>query len=186
RSRAACRRHRARKPLSGLRPRLLLALHQRPVEHRRVRPAAACRPRRPLDDGAAARARRRLPGCLARGRREPRGLPRLGPQGRGVEARGVPLPAGTAGALLPARGRINPAWGFVGPALLAIGAFFFVPVAASLLLSFTDFDVYAVARPDRLRFVALGNYARLLGEPRFWTALGNTAYFVVVGGPLSV
>ena len=83
------------------------------------------------------------------------------------------------------RGRINPAWGFVGPALLAIGAFFFVPVAASLLLSFTDFDVYAVARPDRLRFVALGNYARLLGEPRFWTALGNTAYFVVVGGPLS-
>ena len=84
------------------------------------------------------------------------------------------------------RGRINLAWGFVGPALLAIGAFFFVPVAASLLLSFTDFDVYAVARPDRLRFVALGNYARLLGEPRFWTALGNTAYFVVVGGPLSV
>src|SRR5436305_1613637 len=84
------------------------------------------------------------------------------------------------------RGRINPAWGFVGPALLAIGAFFFVPVAASLLLSFTDFDVYAVARPDRLRFVALGNYARLLGEPRFWTALGNTAYFVFVGGPLSV
>src|SRR6059036_2465794 len=84
------------------------------------------------------------------------------------------------------RGRINPAWGFVGPALLAIGAFFFVPVAASLLLSFTDFDVYAVARPDRLRFVGLGNYLRLLGEPRFWTALGNTAYFVVVGGPLSV
>src|SRR5881628_2814456 len=64
------------------------------------------------------------------------------------------------------RGHINPGWGFVGPALLAIGAFFFVPVAASLLLSFTDFDVYAVARPDRLRFVALGNYARLLGGPR--------------------
>src|SRR5439155_1562030 len=49
-----------------------------------------------------------------------------------------------------------------------------------------DFDVYAVARPDRLRFVGLGNYLRLLGEPRFWTALGNTAYFVFVGGPLSV
>src|SRR5439155_304882 len=84
------------------------------------------------------------------------------------------------------RGRIDPGWGFVAPALVAIGAFFFVPVVASLLLSFTDFDVYAVARLDRLRFVGLGNYARLVAEPRFRTALGNTAYFVVVGGPLSV
>src|SRR2546430_5729429 len=83
------------------------------------------------------------------------------------------------------RGRINPGWGFVAPALLAIGAFFFVPVVASLLLSFTDFDVYAVARPDRLRLVGLGNYARLVAEPRFPTALANTAYFVIVGGPLS-
>ncbi|TMB57600.1 MAG: sugar ABC transporter permease, partial [Deltaproteobacteria bacterium] len=82
------------------------------------------------------------------------------------------------------RGRIDPGWGFVAPALVAIGAFFFVPVVASLLLSFTDFDVYAVARLDRLRFVGLGNYARLVAEPRFRTALGNTAYFVVVGGPL--
>src|SRR5437867_7490187 len=84
------------------------------------------------------------------------------------------------------RGRINPAWGFVGPALAAIGAFFFVPVAASLFLSFTDFDIYAVARPDRLRVVGLENYAHLFREPRFWTALGNTAYFVFVGGPLSL
>ena len=84
------------------------------------------------------------------------------------------------------RGRIDPGWGFVAPALVAIGAFFFVPVVASLLLSFTDFDVYAVARPDRLRLVGLGNYARLVAEPRFRTALANTAYFVIVGGPLSV
>src|SRR2546430_16793397 len=84
------------------------------------------------------------------------------------------------------RGRINPGWGFVGPSLQPSGAFCFVPVAASLLLSFTDFDISAVARPDRLRFVGFGNYAHLLGEPRFWTALGNTAYFVFVGGPLSV
>ena len=75
---------------------------------------------------------------------------------------------------------------FVAPALGLIGAFFAVPVLASLLLSFTDFDVYAVARPDRLRLVGLENYRRLLDDPRFWLAFRNTAYFVLVGGPLSI
>jgi multiple sugar transport system permease protein len=75
---------------------------------------------------------------------------------------------------------------FVAPALTLIGVFFFLPVAASLLLSFTDFDIYALGRLDRLRFIGLDNYRRLLADPLFWTALGNTLYFVVVGGPLSV
>ncbi len=80
----------------------------------------------------------------------------------------------------------SPAWGFLAPALLAITAFFFLPVAASVLLSFTDFDIYAIASLDQLRFVGLGNYASLLGDPLFWQALANTLYFVLVGGPLSV
>ena len=75
---------------------------------------------------------------------------------------------------------------FVAPALTLIGLFFFLPVAASLLLSFTDFDIYALSRLDRLRFIGLENYRRLLNDPMFWTALKNTLYFVVVGGPLSV
>jgi multiple sugar transport system permease protein len=82
--------------------------------------------------------------------------------------------------------RFNPAWGFVGPALLVITVFFFVPVVASLVLSLTDFDIYAVADPHQLRVVGLANYARLLHQPRFWIALRNTLYFVLVGGPLSV
>ncbi|HLY38164.1 MAG TPA: sugar ABC transporter permease [Candidatus Binatia bacterium] len=77
-------------------------------------------------------------------------------------------------------------WWFVAPALLVIVVFFVLPVAAALVLSFTDFDVYALGDPYHLRVVALGNYARLLHEPRFWIALRNTAYFVFVGGPLSV
>lgn len=75
---------------------------------------------------------------------------------------------------------------FVAPALTLIGLFFFLPVAASLLLSFTDFDIYALGRLDRLRFIGLENYRRLLNDPMFWTALKNTLYFVVVCGPLSV
>ncbi|HZP42544.1 MAG TPA: sugar ABC transporter permease [Candidatus Binatia bacterium] len=77
-------------------------------------------------------------------------------------------------------------WWLVAPALLVIGVFFAVPVAAGLLLAFTDFDVYAIARPDRLRVVGLANWGRLAHDARFWVALRNTAYFVLVGGPLSI
>jgi multiple sugar transport system permease protein len=84
-------------------------------------------------------------------------------------------------------GRHNRAgWWFVTPALALIGLFFFVPVIGGLLLSFTDFDIYALARPDTARLVGLRNYAQVLSDPIFWKALGNTFVFVGVGGPLSV
>jgi multiple sugar transport system permease protein len=78
------------------------------------------------------------------------------------------------------------AWLFLAPALLLIGGFFFLPVAASLLLSFTDFDIYAIADLDNVRLLGLRNYSELVASPMFWTALKNTLYFVVVGGPLTV
>jgi multiple sugar transport system permease protein len=78
------------------------------------------------------------------------------------------------------------AWGFVSPAMLAIGLFFVLPAAASLFLSFTDFDIYALADLANLRFVGLDNYARLLENPLFWRALANTLWFVLLGVPLVV
>ena len=75
---------------------------------------------------------------------------------------------------------------FVAPALLVIGVFFFLPVVAALAVSFTDFDIYALADLGNLRLVGLRNYARLLETPLFWQAFGNTLYFVVIGVPLSV
>ena len=78
------------------------------------------------------------------------------------------------------------AWFFLAPALLLIGVFFFLPVAASLLLSVTDFDIYAVASSENTRFVGLENYARLLRTPLFWSSLQNTFYFALVGGPLTI
>src|SRR3546814_6551468 len=50
------------------------------------------------------------------------------------------------------------AWTFVAPALAALGLFFALPVAAALLLSFTDFDIYALADLGNLRFVGFDNY----------------------------
>ncbi|HET7692000.1 MAG TPA: sugar ABC transporter permease [Gemmatimonadota bacterium] len=77
-------------------------------------------------------------------------------------------------------------WWFVAPAVLVIGGFFFVPVAAAFLLSFTDFDIYALASFDNTRFIGLENYAALLGDSIFWKALVNTFYFAAVGGPLTI
>jgi multiple sugar transport system permease protein len=56
----------------------------------------------------------------------------------------------------------NAGWWFVAPALLVIGVFFFLPVAAGLAMSLTDFDIYALADPRNVRFVGLKNYLRLL------------------------
>lgn len=82
--------------------------------------------------------------------------------------------------------RWNPAYAFVAPALTAIGLFFFIPVATALLLSLTDFDIYGVADRGNVRFIGTDNYRHLLGEPLFWQALRNTAYFVIVAGPLGI
>jgi multiple sugar transport system permease protein len=69
---------------------------------------------------------------------------------------------------------------------LLIGVFFFLPVLGSLLLSITDFDIYAIADPANARYVGLRNYAELLENPVFWQAVRNTFYFALVGGPLTV
>ncbi|WP_294077446.1 sugar ABC transporter permease [Sphingomonas sp.] len=77
-------------------------------------------------------------------------------------------------------------WTMTGPALAAIGIFFVVPAAASLFLSFTDFDIYALADLSNLRFVGFHNYTRLLENPLFWKAMSNTLWFVLLGTPLVV
>jgi multiple sugar transport system permease protein len=78
------------------------------------------------------------------------------------------------------------AWSFVAPALIAIALFFALPVIGALLLSFTDFDIYALADPRNMRVVGVENYARLFNNPLFWGAMGNTLWFVLIGTPLTI
>lgn len=75
---------------------------------------------------------------------------------------------------------------FVAPAFIAIVVFFFGPALAALIISFTDFDIYALADLKNLRFVGFKNYIELLQTPLFWKALSNTLFFVFIGGPLSM
>ena len=75
---------------------------------------------------------------------------------------------------------------FAAPALAILGVFFFLPVIAGFALSLTDFDLYAIGDIHNVRFIAFRNYQELLGNSIFWTALANTLYFSLIGGPLTV
>jgi multiple sugar transport system permease protein len=102
----------------------------------------------------------------------------------------VPPPPAHPAARAPSARRPEPGsragWFFVAPALVLIAVFFFVPVIGSLLLSVTDFDIYAIADTRNARFVGWANYVELLRNTVFWTAVRNTFYFALVGGPLTV
>ena len=75
---------------------------------------------------------------------------------------------------------------FLAPALVILTFFFFAPVIAGLFLSLTDFDLYTLGDARNVRLVGFENYKNLLGSGIFWTAFGNTMYFALVGGPLTV
>ena len=54
------------------------------------------------------------------------------------------------------------------------------------IISFTDFDIYALGNLSTVRFIGLNNYLNLFDDPLFFTALKNTFYFVIVAAPLSI
>jgi multiple sugar transport system permease protein len=64
----------------------------------------------------------------------------------------------------------------VAPAALVLGGVALFPIVAAFRLSLLRMMVVF----HEARFIGLDNYAFLLRDPRFWTALANTAYFSVV------
>jgi multiple sugar transport system permease protein len=77
-------------------------------------------------------------------------------------------------------------WAFALPFVLIFAVFLAGPVGASLLLSFTDFGLRDLRNPLGTDVIGFANFTALFADPRFWTAIANTAYFVVVGVPLTL
>ena len=75
---------------------------------------------------------------------------------------------------------------FTLPLLALTVAVAVVPTVGALLLSVTDFDIYALGDLADLRFVGLDNYLALAGDPRFWQAVGSTLAFAVLGVPAAI
>jgi multiple sugar transport system permease protein len=70
---------------------------------------------------------------------------------------------------------------FLTPSLVILSVFVFYPMFEALRMSFTNDRFFGTSD-----FVGLENYARLLGDDRFWNALGNTALYAAVTAPVSV
>lgn len=75
---------------------------------------------------------------------------------------------------------------FVLPVLIGTALALIVPTLGALLLSVTDFDIYALANLHNLRFVGTGNYIELLNTPLFWRSVANTILFAVIGVPAAI
>ncbi len=78
------------------------------------------------------------------------------------------------------------AWMFALPFVLVFGFFMLVPLVSSFVMSFTDFKSSDVQSPFSVEFVALDQYADLFQNPQFRQSMFNTAYFVVIGIPLTM
>jgi putative chitobiose transport system permease protein len=70
---------------------------------------------------------------------------------------------------------------FLAPALALIGIFVVYPILSVVYYSFTDYDI---VRPPV--WIGLENYERLVADPVFWKALGNSILYLVATPTLIV
>ena len=94
----------------------------------------------------------------------------------------LPPPAGPrAGGF--ARSESLTGWLFVAPFVVGFVLFSLLPMAASLVLSLTNFDPRA---PDEISFIGLANYERMLRDPVLHESIGVTLRFALLVVPLSL
>ncbi|QNN49148.1 sugar ABC transporter permease [Phycicoccus endophyticus] len=85
-----------------------------------------------------------------------------------------------------ARAEGRAAWILALPFCLLFLAFTAWPVLQSLFMSFTDTRSRDLRTPFAVDFVGLDNYTKAFADPVFRRAMLNTAYFVLVGVPLTL
>ena len=78
------------------------------------------------------------------------------------------------------------AWILAIPFCLLFLAFTAWPVVQSLFMSITDTKARDLRHPFSVNIVGLDNFTKALSDPTFRKAAANTAYFVLVGMPLTL
>lgn len=74
----------------------------------------------------------------------------------------------------------------ISPALVCLLTFSVLSIFVAAVVSLTNLDISGLADYSQVRFIGVHNYQALFGDPAFWEALGNTAFFVAVGVPTLV
>jgi multiple sugar transport system permease protein len=98
----------------------------------------------------------------------------------------APAPVSPAAPRRRRLGAGGAAWVLAAPFCLLFAAFTVWPVLQSLFMSFTDTRQRDLRTPFAVDIVGLDNYTRAFTDPIFLKAARNTAYFVVVGVPLTM
>ncbi|MEO7147402.1 MAG: sugar ABC transporter permease [Terrimesophilobacter sp.] len=83
------------------------------------------------------------------------------------------------------RNRLTP-YLFVSPAMLLLVTFGIFPIVVAGVISTTNMNISAFANWDNVKFIGLDNYSKLLADPDFWQAIGNTGLFALFGVPAIV
>ncbi|MFE5838963.1 carbohydrate ABC transporter permease [Arthrobacter sp. NPDC056493] len=95
----------------------------------------------------------------------------------------VAAPAGTAAPAGRTSRRASrrswAGWWFIGPFMAVFALVFLAPIGYSIYLS-----VFRNQLIGGTAFVGLDNYARALGDPQFWSALGRVSLFLAVQVPV--
>ncbi|GGV90253.1 multiple sugar transport system permease protein [Streptomyces sp. Ag82_O1-12] len=82
----------------------------------------------------------------------------------------------------PKREREGAAWVFLSPWVLGAIVLTLLPMAVSLYLSFTDYDLF-----NPPKWVGLRNYVQMFTEdPRYWRSVVTTLTYVVIAVPLQL
>ncbi|MFC9683067.1 carbohydrate ABC transporter permease [Streptomyces sp. NPDC056948] len=88
----------------------------------------------------------------------------------------------TAPKRRPRRERQGAAWVFLSPWVLGATVLTLLPMAVSLYLSFTDYDLF-----NPPKWVGLRNYVQMFTEdPRYWRSVVTTLTYVVIAVPLQL
>jgi multiple sugar transport system permease protein len=76
-------------------------------------------------------------------------------------------------------------WGliFLAPWIAGFLIFFFLPMLASLVFSFTNFNLVA---PDSIEFVGLENWKRMIGDENVRQSLSVTLRFMLISVPITI
>jgi multiple sugar transport system permease protein len=78
------------------------------------------------------------------------------------------------------------AWVLALPFLLLFLVFTIWPVIQSFYMSFTDTKAKDLRTPFAVDFIGIENFTRAFSDETFLRAVRNTAYFVIVGVPLTI
>jgi multiple sugar transport system permease protein len=75
-------------------------------------------------------------------------------------------------------------WGyfFIAPFLIGFFAFTFLPTAAALVMSFTNFKLNG----DAWQFIGFQNYIQMFNDPQVWGSLGVTVKYGLIALPVAI